>query len=181
MISQNLREEAVLFIGALFSDRDIYDASEAILKENFGDIMYKTPSSPWQYTEYYKKELGEPLYRIFVFFSKIVDPACLVEAKMATQNIEQFFLRNNLRQINIDPGYLTLAKVVLASKKNYSHRIYIGKGIFAELELFYQNGTFNPMPYTYFDYRDRKLLSSFATARSLFKKRITKQAVPANS
>jgi hypothetical protein len=84
--------------------------------------------------------------------------------------MEKKYSVNDSRLINLDPGYLTLAKTVLASRKNYSHRINLGKGIFAELELFFRHGQFNPMPYTYADYRDKRFLGFFTTARELLKK-----------
>ena len=89
-------------------------------------------------------------------------------------NVEEMFSMEGIRKINIDPGYMTLAKVVLASRKNYSHRIYLGRGVFAEVELFYKDGIFNAMPYTYPDYRDDAFLRIFAAARSLLKKNISR-------
>jgi hypothetical protein len=164
------REDAILFVGSLFSSDDVFSAAEQDLTETFGTVLFKSPTIQWDYSEYYYTELRPPILRNFLFFEAVVDPPCLVEAKLAAMEMEKKFSVNGRRLINLDPGYLTLAKAVLASKKNYSHRINLGRGVFAELELFFRHGRFNPMPYTYADYRDKRLLGFFTTARELFKK-----------
>ncbi len=170
MQSAKRREDAVLCVGSLFSASDIFDSAEPLLKKHFGEALFKSSSLPWNFSEYYNNELQPPLFRNFLFFKDIVDPPSLVDAKLATIEIESRFSINGRRSINLDPGYLTLAKVVLASRKNYSHRINLGKGVFAELELFYKDGRFNPMPYTYYDYRDETFKALFERARQLMKK-----------
>ncbi len=169
---RNYPEDAVIFIASLFSSQDVFEAAAPRLKDLFGSVYYESAALPWDYSTYYDSELGTPLYRHFMFFEAVVDPVLLVEAKLAVGDIEKEFSINGNRQINLDPGYLSLAKVVLASRKNYSHRIYLGRGVFCELELFYQEGRFNPLPYTYFDYRDDRFLKFFTKARTLLKKRL---------
>ncbi len=168
----NYPEDAVIFIASLFSSQDVFNAAALKLHDLFGRVYYESPPLPWSYSTYYDGELGTPLYRHFMFFEGISDPASLVDAKLAAMEIEKGFLLSGKRRINLDPGYMTLAKVVLASRKNYSHRIYLGRGVFCELELFYQKGRFNPLPYTYFDYRDDVFLKFFTKARDLLKKRL---------
>ena len=113
--------------------------------------------------------MGADLKRIFLFFERPVTPDRLADIKNITNEIEDSFCRNteNLpeRPINIDPGYMTLAKVVLASTKDYAHRIYIGKGIYAEVTLFYQDKTFQPLLHTYPDYRSGEYVDLFNKAR----------------
>lgn len=160
-----IHEKPILFVGSLFSLGYIFDSALLILKENFGNILFQSHTFPWNFSSYYGNELGTPIYRNFVFFKSIIDPSSLTELKLKTKKIEDDFLKNNKRQINLDPGYLTLAKVVLASTKNYSHRIYLGKGIYAELALFYRGKRFIALPYTYKDYRDETSLNIFMEAR----------------
>lgn len=167
-------EEAILFVGTLFSSPEVFNSALAILKNRFGEgILMASPVLPWDYSGYYTSELELPIFRTFVFFERFIDPVFLVDAKLFTHETEIRLSRENRRTINIDPGYLTLAKVVLASKKNYSHRINLGKGVFAELELFYKESRFNPMPYTYNDYRDESFISIFSKARTILKKKIS--------
>jgi len=122
-----------------------------------------------EFTDHYTEELGSPVYRSFIFFNTIIDPASLVEAKLTTNEIEKTFSCDKKRQINIDPGYLTLAKVVLASTKNYSHRLSLGKGIYGELELFYKDKTFVPHLFTYSDYMEKNCIEMFIKARGMLK------------
>jgi hypothetical protein len=81
--------------------------------------------------------------------------------------IEKRFSIANKRQINIDPGYLSLDKVVLATHKDYSHRLYLGKGIYGEVTLFFKDKTFNPFPWTYPDYRTHEYINFFNDAREI--------------
>lgn len=169
----HLFEEPILFIGTLFSDKKIFDDVFPILRDNFGTILFQSTTQPWKYSDHYNEELGTPLYRNFIFFDGIIDPSILADIKLLTNDIEAIYSRDEKRQINLDPGYITLAKVVLASTKNYSHRIYLGKGIYAELALLYKNQQFITMPYTYNDYKDHDYLSMFMEVRTLLKKKHT--------
>ncbi len=167
-------EESILFTGVLFSSREIFDQTLVVLKETFGDILTQSRIFPWDHSSYYAGEIGSPLLRCFVFFSRLIDTTALADFKHMACGIEAIFADpDNRRRINIDPGYLTQAKVVLASRKNYSHRICIGKGIYAELELFFQDGKFNPLPYTYSDYKTAECVDVFQKARLLLKKMIS--------
>ncbi len=172
---RNYPEDAVIFVASLFSSREIFDATLPKLQDLFGRPYYQSPHLPWNYSTYYNAELGTPLYRNFIFFEPIVDTETLPHAKLSVLEVEKSFEVHGKRRINLDPGYMSLAKVVLASGKNYSHRIYLGKGVFCELELFYQEGRFNPLPYTYYDYRDDLFLRFFSDARGLLKKRLDKR------
>ena len=169
-MSIRFREEAVFFTGCLFSLTNIYDAARAVLRRDLGNILLETPPFPWVHSDHYADELGTPLYKNFIFFDTVTDTSVLPDAKLKIMDIEQEFSIEGKRQINIDPGYVSLAKVVLASRKNYSHRIYLGKLVFAELELIYKKGRFHPLPYTYTDYRDEANIVFFEEARGRLKK-----------
>lgn len=158
-------EKAILFAGCLFSDQRAHEEALPGLKEHFGAILYSSPVFPWNHSSYYTKELGSPLLRQFVFFDPLIDTSLLADAKLFTNDIEAHFSRDGRRRINIDPGYLTLAKIVLASTKNYSHRIYLGKGIYGELTLYFMNGRFSPLPFTYHDYQEKECMDIFYHAR----------------
>jgi hypothetical protein len=172
----HLFEEPVLFIGCLFSDTGVFDEVFPILKDNFGNILFQSSIHPWEYSGHYDKELGTPIYRNFIFFDRIIDPSTLADIKLFTNGLENIYSQNGKRRINLDPGYLTLAKVVLASTKNYSHRIYLGKGIYAELALLYKNNQFISMPYTYNDYKDEAYVVMFMKVRNLLKRMHGKKA-----
>jgi len=166
-------EPALLFIGTLYSDTEIFDCSKKILEKHFGDILLVSPSMPWDYSSYYKDELGSPLFRQFIFFKTLIDPGVLADIKLNTNTIEDALSSMGKRYINLDPGYLMLSKIVLASTKNYAHRIYIGKGIYAEVTLIFKDGTYNPHLYTYRDYQDKTYIDIFMNAREILKKMLS--------
>ncbi|HOK40243.1 MAG TPA: DUF4416 family protein, partial [bacterium] len=76
------------------------------------------------------------------------------------------------RQVNIDPGYINLAKLVLVSTKDYSHRIYLSNGIYAEATLFFRHNQFETFPYTYPDYATDEVRNILKEIRKLFKSQL---------
>ncbi len=163
-------EKALLFLALLFAAKEIIDVSLPILGEHFGDILFETPEAAWSHSHYYDKELGTPVIRRFIFFRSLFDAARLPEIKLQTNSLEDAFSREGKRRINIDPGYITSSKVVLASAKDYSHRLYLGRGIYGEVALYFQGNRFHPMPYTYQDYREPGGVDMFEKARRELKK-----------
>jgi len=163
-------ESALLFVSTLYRSVDVFDQSKEILEKNFGDILFESTSFTWDYSSYYKDEIGWPLFRQIIFFKNLIDPVLLVDIKLKTNEIESVFSFEGKRRINLDPGYLTLSKVVLASTKNYAHRIYLGKGIYGEITLIFKEGTYIPYIFTYRDYQDKSHIDIFLKARALLKK-----------
>lgn len=164
-------EPAVLFVGTLYCDAEIFKRSKEILEQNFGDILLESPSAVWDYSSYYKDELGWPLFRQFIFFKDLIDPGILSDFKLKTNEVEDALSSEGKRHINLDPGYLTLSKIVLASTKNYAHRIYLDKGIYGEVTLIFRNGVYTPHDFTYRDYRDGMYIDIFMNVRALLKNR----------
>ncbi|MFB0532614.1 MAG: DUF4416 family protein, partial [Desulfatiglandales bacterium] len=109
---------------------------------------------------------GWPLCRRFISFSNLITPDSIVDIKLVTNTIENGHLVGRRRKINIDPGYISLERLVLASGKNYSHRIYLRKGIYADLTLVFHAGTFKPLAWTYPDYADEKIIGYFNVIRN---------------
>ncbi|OGW40884.1 MAG: hypothetical protein A2Y97_14280 [Nitrospirae bacterium RBG_13_39_12] len=163
-------DPSLLFVGTLYSDEGILNKSKNILEQNFGDILLSSQPASWQYSDYYKDEIGWPLFRQFIFFKTLIDPGFLADIKLKTNTIEDELSSDGKRRINLDPGYLTLFNIVLASTKNYVHRIYLGKGIYAEVTLIFKDGTYNPHLFTYRDYQDKTCIDIFMNARELLKK-----------
>jgi len=163
-------ESALLFVSTLYRDADVFEQSEEILENSFGDTLYISPTLPWDYSSYYRNEIGEQLCRQIIFFKNIVDSELLVDIKLKTNEIESALSLDGRRQINLDPGYLTLAKVVLASTKNYAHRLYLGKGIYGEITLIYKDETYSPHIFTYRDYQDKSHIDIFIEAREMLKR-----------
>jgi len=163
------------FCAILFSKEENLDLSLSLLVDIFGDIDIKSEIFPFDFTDYYSKEMGENLKKIFVSFEKLFLPDDCAQWKIYTNNIEKkLSLRNNLsRTVNIDPGYIELSKVVLLTTKNFSHRIYLGKGIYAEVTLIWSSGRFNTLAWTYPDYRTELSLNFFSRVREKLKTGLT--------
>jgi hypothetical protein len=127
---------------------------------------------PFTYTDYYHQEMGAPLARIVMAFSGLVPRDCLPEVKTVTNAIEERFLRNGSRTLNIDPGILSLENVCLATTKPYSHRIYLSRGIWAEVTLMFRRDSYHKLEWTYPDYASSEMIRIFNTLRDTYKRSI---------
>jgi hypothetical protein len=125
------------------------------------------------FTDYYHSEMGSHLKKLFIVFSDLIDPVELPGIKVNTNLIEKQYMVNNKRQVNIDPGYISEAKLVLATTKNYSHRIYLSQGIFADLHLQFSKGSFQPQPWTYPDYMQKNVLEFFNGIKKKYLEQLT--------
>ena len=162
-------EPTILFAGALYNNRDYFVKVRERLRSLFGEIAMESPDMNYSHSDYYRDELGWPITRRFIFFRDKIDPLLLPDIKLITNSIEEELSADGKRNINIDPGYMTLSKVVLASTKNYSHRIYIGKGIFAEVSLVHVKWGYQPHLFTYRDYASDECRKIFEQARKFLK------------
>ncbi len=160
-----------LFVGMLSADPVLFDSCAEILRARYGPIDRESQILPWDRTEYYREEMGTGLGRKFLFFERLIDPGDLAEIKRFTDTVERDLgikTGNAVRRrINLDPGYITEAKVVLASTKDFSHRLYIGSGIYAEVTLQYrsQERAYAPLEHTFPDYRSEAYRALFGEAR----------------
>jgi len=157
-----------LIIGFIFKEEDAFDKAKCLLKRRFGEIDYESQTLPFIHTDYYEKEFGKDLKRKFISFKKLIRPEDLASIKITTNIIEQKLSQRGLRSINIDPGYLDMAKLILASTKDYRHRIYLNQGIYAEITLFYENGGFCTWEWTYPDYRTTDYIAIFNRIRDIY-------------
>ncbi len=145
--------DPVKVIASIFSsERDILAETIRRLSEEFGDIDYIGELLPFDYTDYYTEEMGGSLVRRFISFDNLMDPGDLSRVKLFTNGIEEEFAREGKRNVNIDPGYISEAHLILATGKKYGHRPYIGDGIYADVTLIYRERTFQSLEWTYPDY-----------------------------
>ena len=162
----------------LSNNLSLFDMAENRLEEQLGPLELKSHIFPFHYTDYYEKEIGSDINRQFLSFQKLIDPEALAEVKVFTNTLEEEFKREKAtagRPINLDPGYLASSKLVLASTKDYYHRIYLRKGIYAEVTLRYLKGAFEPFPWTYSDYRSKEYIDFFKAVRTLYMKKLSGQ------
>ncbi|MGA7877499.1 MAG: DUF4416 family protein [Desulfoferrobacter sp.] len=158
-------QDAKLVVGLLFREFTIQKQTLMSLNERFGPIDFLTESKSFDYTDYYDKEMGSSLYRQTASFERLVRPELLADIKLFSNELEKRFAQENRRRVNIDPGLLSEERLVLATGKNYTHRIYLRDGIFADLTLIYQKGSYNVLPWTYPDYRAPELLHFLGVLR----------------
>ncbi len=141
------------------------------LEERFGPVVLESPSYPFDFTGYYEGEMGKGLIKFIWAFQPPFPREALVEAKLFANALEEElgeYREGRLhRVVNLDPGYLTDAQLVLASTKDYSHRIYLGRGIHGEVTLIYRGGGFRPLEWTYPDYRTPLVLDFLEEVRGM--------------
>lgn len=162
-------EHVKLVMSMLFSAGQCEAAPLETLERELGPIDLVSRRLCFQHTDYYSPEMGPGIFRRMVSFRQLVHPGDLVDIKVRTQAIEDMFRdeRGN-RKVNLDPGLLGHAQLVLATHKPYSHRIYLNKGVFAELTLIFRQGSFRPLLWTYPDYGSEPLLGWFHQVRTLY-------------
>jgi hypothetical protein len=133
-----------------------------------GKIDHKSPVYEFTFTNYYGDEMGEDLKKQFLSFEKLIMPDQLADIKNSTNEIEAEYSIEGKRTVNLDPGYLEESKLILASTKNYSHRIYLKDGIWAELTLSYASGKFVTHPWTYPDYQTEPAYDFLRKTREIY-------------
>lgn len=156
-----------LFIGMLSGDPKLFTAAVNVLTKKFGPVLLESEIIPFKFTDYYKPEMGDNLWRKFVAFKRMVSPEKLAAIKLFTNRLEKAYSQNKKRRINLDPGFLTPAKVILASTKDFSHRVYLKSGIYAEITLLFHGGKFETLAWTYPDYRTEPYLGFFSALRNV--------------
>jgi len=163
-----------LFVGMISSQKKAFIQAEAILEKKYGPADFKTVFIKFDFTDYYEQELGKNLLRKFISFKNLIDPGTLPDIKIFT-NKKEYALSpvKGKRLINLDPGYITESGLVLATTKNFQHRIYLNKGIFAEVTLRYQRGEYLPYDWTYRDYQTKAYTDFFKKVRKIYKEQLT--------
>jgi hypothetical protein len=151
------------FLGLIYSPAVNLRELERALLAGFGCIDQKSPVLEFdRFTGYYADEMGGRLYRIWWSLERLQPPERLAELKLAATKLEQgYTTASGGRSVNIDPGYLNESRLVLASCKDFSHRICLGRGVFAEVTLIYRKDSFQPLEWTYGDYRSTEAVRFF--------------------
>ncbi len=161
-------DPAKLLISLVMKDKRILNDVLPLIVEIFGDIDIISEWFDFDFTDYYYQEMGSPLFRRVVVFKNLISQRDLNKIKEITNSLEKKWTGGGKRNINIDPGYLLLSRFVLATGKDYSHRIYIGKGIYADLTLIYKNGGYTPLEWTYPDYASPAMLAFLKKTRKKY-------------
>ncbi|WP_285905513.1 DUF4416 family protein [Pseudodesulfovibrio pelocollis] len=142
------------------------------LEARFGPAEHVSELFPFDQTGYYDAELGTPIGRRLLAFEALRPLDELADIKLATNAIEAAHAVGGQRRVNLDPGFLTLERLVLATGKNFSHRVYLGRGIWADLTLIWQRGGWTDFPWTFPDYAGREMKSRLTKLRQLYKTKL---------
>lgn len=163
---------AKLIVGMISGFDDAFQLAESRLSEIYGPIDSRSDIFLFDMTSYYESEMGADLKRIFLSFASPIAPDRIADIKLQTNELELEIARSRdwgvSRPINLDPGYVTSSKLVLATTKDFSHRIHLAEGIYAEVTLRFRKGCFEPWPWTYPDYKTEGYIAWFTEVRKLY-------------
>lgn len=169
-------EPVKLFCGIIATSETAADLAAKELEDRLGTIDLRSDAIPFIYTTYYKEEMGDGLIRKFIVFRDLTDPGRLVEIKLMTNDLEERYKekRNGAecRTVNLDPGYICASRLVLATTKDFSHRVYMGRGIYGEVTANFKKGGMLFHPWSYPDFQSEEYVSFFLKIRALYMKQM---------
>lgn len=165
-------------IGLFMKEKSLLEPAAEELVRLFGPADMVSAWLPFDYTDYYEPETGSPLFRRLFAFRELIQQDFLAEMKLMTNDLELKFAEKGRRRVNMDPGLMLHERFVLATGKNYSHRIYIGKRIYADLTLIYTKGSFQTLPWTYPDYADKRMLFFLGQVRNRYISDLKRRPAP---
>lgn len=164
-----------LICGIIAAREDVLDRSVLYLTDSFGPIDHVSTVVDFKFTDYYLKQMGEGLKRKFVSFSQTVPPEKLSEIKIRTNVLEKEIkmeFESDQRLVNLDPGYMTASALIMATAKDFSHRIALQKGIYAHLELLFGKNDVKILNWTYPDFRTEEYQRFFLEVRKIYLKQL---------
>lgn len=164
-----LPQPVKLIVGAFAANDELLQEAHDVLDAEWGPVDFESPLLPFDHTSYYTPEFGVGLVRRIWTLKPLIDPGTLAAIKLRSNEIEARWTIAGRRQVNLDPGYISLGKLVLATTKNHAHRIYLQDGIYAEVTLTYRDGAYRPWPWTYPDYATATYCELFAGIRQRYR------------
>ncbi len=170
-----------LMAGVIFSNRDLLEAAALALTEPYGSIDRRSPVFPFNLTDYYEKQMGPGLKRTFLSFEELVSPEKLSAIKLRTNAIEEIIRKSageQRRVINIDPGILTASALIMATTKDFAHRVPLAQGIYGHIEFLFGKGGVKTLDWTYPDFRQPGYHSFFLEIRRLYLAQLKREAEP---
>ena len=156
---------ARLLVSAIYREEGRFRDALRGLVTLLGPVKRTSAPFPFDRTDYYEREMGAPLFRRFVVMERLAPRDALADAKLGAEDLEKELSENGMRTVNLDPGLLTEENFLLATGKNYSHRVYLRDGVFADLALEYRKGEYRPLPWTYPDLASDAIRSFLAEVR----------------
>lgn len=154
--------------GILAASRALLGEAYEALEGRHGPVELASEPAEWRVSSYYCREMGDEIWRQYVALADLIHPGALVDWKLATNEMEGRWRTERGRSVNLDPGYVGLDKLVLASTKDAAHRVYLGRGIYAEATLRFVHGGFASWPYSYKDYASPPAIDFFNRVRERY-------------
>ena len=159
-----------LICSIIASSDEVFLAGEHHLKHLYGDIDASSDAFAFTFTDYYEKEMGTGLFRRFFSFGRLVQPEVLSAVKIRTNRLEVEIgrdFRSSKRIINIDPGYCSAAALIMATTKDFAHRVPLRDGIYAHLEFLFGRREIKLLPWSYPDYNSEGYKAFFLRVRKI--------------
>ncbi len=173
MAQATIHDPVQFFVGVLIADMELWDRVRGAIEANWGRIETESNRIDFdQFTDYYEPEMGKNLVRFWVSIEGIRPQEDLIRIKWSCTAIENVFSRDGKRLVNLDPGYLTEAKLILASFKDFAHRIYLTQGVFADMQMIWYHGKFVPREWTFADYRSETAQKFFTNLRAIYRQKL---------
>jgi len=175
-VSSRKQPQPVKLIASILTgEQELVPAVCGRLEQELGPVDFMSPALSFHYTDYYTKEIGENLFRHFVTFEKLQPPDALPSLKGFTNSLEKIFSRQDgTRRVNIDPGYICLWHLILATCKPFAHRPWLRDGIYADLTLIFRGKTFRALPWTFPDYGSPEIISLLNQVREGYYRQLKK-------
>ncbi|UCE20063.1 MAG: DUF4416 family protein [Gemmatimonadota bacterium] len=170
-----LPDPVKLFFGILYSDDERLRRAKELLREKYGRIDYESEPFEFIITDYYAPEMGSTISRLFLSHELLIQPDEIARIKLESNEIEDLLALAGKRKVNLDPGYIDTCKAILASAKYNGPKVYLGHGIYADLTLYYEKGTFYPYPWSFPDFKTSQYNHSFLRIRELYKVQLKKE------
>ena len=165
-----------LLVSLIAGDTHLIAGVAEELSEAYGKIDYMSAHIPFTATTYYQAEMGTGLMRRLITFEALLDPERLPEVKQYTDKLEAHYTSSaGNRTINLDPGYITLYQLILATNKRFAHRPYLRDGVYADLTLIYKKKSFQPLPWTFPDYGSAEMIGIINRLRERYHLQLKKQ------
>ena len=159
-----------LLVSLITGDTHLITGVAVALSQAYGKIDYMSACIPFTATTYYAAEMGEGLVRRLITFEDLLDPERLPEVKRYTDKLEAHYTDSaGNRRVNLDPGYITLYQLILATNKRFAHRLYLRNSVYADLTLIYKKKSFQPLAWTFPDYGSARMIGIMNRLRERYR------------
>lgn len=164
-----------LFIHLIYKPDSAIEELVVKLEHRLSKVDFISDGTSFSHSKYYEEEMGEGLLRKLFTFENLIERTDIVEIKAFTNKLEEVFSYEGNRTINIDPGYIAQEHLILATGKGYSHRPYLGKGVYADLTLIYMKDEYHTLEWTYPDYGNKEMRELFKSLRGKYVSQLAKE------